>query len=51
MPSSEMHHRLALVRVNVREEHIAAIIRLERISDLGTTLTITSINANVVARP
>jgi hypothetical protein len=32
----------ALVRTNVSEEHIASIIRVERISELRTTLAVTS---------
>jgi hypothetical protein len=33
---------VALVRTNVSEEHIAFIIRMERISKLGTTLAVTN---------
>jgi hypothetical protein len=33
---------MALVRANVPEECIAYIIRMKRISDLGTTLAVTS---------
>jgi hypothetical protein len=32
----------ALVRTNVSEERIASIIKVERISELGTTLAATS---------
>jgi hypothetical protein len=42
MPSSRKLRRVALVRTDVSEEHIASIIRVTRISDLGTTLVITS---------
>jgi demethoxyubiquinone hydroxylase (CLK1/Coq7/Cat5 family) len=37
-----MLHRVALVRTDVSEEHIASIIRVTRIGELGTTLAITS---------
>jgi hypothetical protein len=46
MPSSGMLRRVAIVRTNVSEEHIASVIRLTRIDELGTTLAATS-NANV----
>jgi hypothetical protein len=41
MPSSRIWHCVALVRTDVSEEHIASIIRVERISELET-LVITS---------
>jgi hypothetical protein len=41
MPSSGMLHHLALVGTEVSEECIASIIRVKRISELGTTLTVT----------
>jgi hypothetical protein len=34
--------RVALVRTDVSEERIASIIRLIRISELGTTIAVTS---------
>jgi hypothetical protein len=37
-----MLRRVALVTTEVSEEHIASIIRVARIGELGTTLTITS---------
>jgi hypothetical protein len=46
MPSSGILHRVALVRTDVSEEHIASIIRVTRIGELGT-LAVTS-KANVV---
>jgi hypothetical protein len=36
-----MFRRVALVRTDVPEEFIASIFRVERISELGTTLTVT----------
>jgi hypothetical protein len=42
MPSSRMLRHVALVRTNVLEECIASIIRMTRISELGTVLTVTS---------
>jgi hypothetical protein len=42
MPSSEMLGRLALEGTDVAEEHIAYIIRFQRVSELGTTLAVTS---------
>jgi hypothetical protein len=42
MPSSAMLRRVALVRANVSEERSASIIRVERISELETTLVATS---------
>jgi hypothetical protein len=33
---------MALVKTNVSEEHIASIIRVRRIGELGTTLAITT---------
>jgi hypothetical protein len=37
-----MLHHVALVRTDVLEEHIASIIKVPRISELGTTLAVTS---------
>jgi hypothetical protein len=37
-----MCHRVALVRTDVSEEHIASVIKVERISELGTTLAVIS---------
>jgi hypothetical protein len=31
-----------VLRTDVSEEHIASIVRVEKISDLGTTLAVTS---------
>jgi predicted Zn-dependent protease with MMP-like domain len=42
MPSSGMLYRVALVRTNVSDESIASIIRIRIISELGTTLAVTS---------
>jgi hypothetical protein len=42
MPSSGMGRRVVLVRTDVSEERIASIIRVERISELGTALVVTS---------
>jgi hypothetical protein len=41
MPSSVMLRRMALVRTDVLEEHVASI-SVTRISELGTTLAVTS---------
>jgi hypothetical protein len=42
MLSPGMLRRVALVRTDVSEEHSASIIRVARISELGTKLAITS---------
>jgi hypothetical protein len=42
MASSGMLHHVALVRIDVSEELSAAFITVTRISELGTTLAITS---------
>jgi hypothetical protein len=42
MPSSGMLRRVALVRSDVSEELSASFIRVRRISELGTTLAVTS---------
>jgi hypothetical protein len=43
MPSSGMLNRVALVRTDGFEESIAFFVRVTRIGELGTTLTVTSI--------
>jgi hypothetical protein len=42
MPFSGMLHRVAFVRTDVSEEHIASIIRVTRFGELGTMLAVTS---------
>jgi hypothetical protein len=42
MASSGMLHRVALVRTNASEELNASFMRVTRISELGTTLAVTS---------
>jgi hypothetical protein len=42
MASSEMLHRVALVRTEVSEELSASFIKVTRIGELGTTLAVTS---------
>jgi hypothetical protein len=42
MPYSEMLRRVAFVTTDVSEEHSTSIIRVTRISELGTTLAVTS---------
>jgi hypothetical protein len=42
MPSSGMLRRVALVRTDVSGELCASIIRVTKISELGTTLAVTS---------
>jgi hypothetical protein len=42
MPSSGLLRHVAVVRTNVSEEHIAFIIRVTRIDELGTALAVTS---------
>jgi hypothetical protein len=42
MPSSGMLRRVALVRTDVSEECSSSIIRMTRIGELGSTLTLTS---------
>jgi hypothetical protein len=37
-----MFSRVALVRTDISEERIASIIRITRLSELGTTLAVTS---------
>jgi hypothetical protein len=44
-----MLHRVALVREDVSEEHIASIIGVTRIGELGTTLAVTS-NRNTLRK-
>jgi hypothetical protein len=42
MPSSGMLRRVGLVRTDVSEASIASIIRVKRVSELGTTLEVIS---------
>jgi hypothetical protein len=42
MLSSGMFHHEVLVRTDISEEHSTAIIRVTRIDELGTMLTVTS---------
>jgi hypothetical protein len=42
MPSSEMLHRLDLIKIDVSEERRTFIIRVTRIVELVRTLTVTS---------
>jgi hypothetical protein len=42
MPSSGVWHRVALVRTDVSEERIASIMRVTRISQPASALTLTS---------
>jgi hypothetical protein len=42
MASSGMLRRVAIVRVDVSEELSASFIRVTRIGELGTTLSVTS---------
>jgi hypothetical protein len=42
MPYSGILYRVVFVRTDVSEECIASIVRVTRISELGTTLAITS---------
>jgi hypothetical protein len=50
MPSSAMWHHVALVRTDVSKGHIAAIVRLTRINELGTTLVVTSDRSSLLPR-
>jgi hypothetical protein len=45
MSSYGMFRHVAFVRTDVSEEHIASIIRVETISEIGTTLAVTNIKA------
>jgi hypothetical protein len=42
MPSSGMLRRVALLRTDFLEERIVSIIRVQRISELGTAYAVTS---------
>jgi hypothetical protein len=42
MPSSRVLRRVAFVRTNVLEGHIASIVRVTRISELGTLAVISN---------
>jgi hypothetical protein len=44
MPSSEMWRHVGLVRNDVSEECVVSIFRMERISEPGTALAVTSGN-------
>jgi hypothetical protein len=53
MPSSGMWHQVGLVKIDISEKRIASVVRVEIISELGTTLAVTSklkhtLTANVV---
>jgi hypothetical protein len=48
MPCSGMCRRVVLVRTDVSEEHIASIIRVERIRELGTTSAVVRCGPNSV---
>jgi hypothetical protein len=48
MRSSETWRRLALVRTDVSEERIISIIRVERISEVVSTVLQLLVTANVV---
>jgi hypothetical protein len=51
-PSSGMWRRVGLVGTDVSEEHVRSILRVERISELGTKLEVSLIvNAIVVTNP
>jgi hypothetical protein len=41
MLPSDMLRRVALVRIDVSEEHITSIIRMARIGEQGATLAVT----------
>jgi hypothetical protein len=43
MAFSGIWRRVDVLRTDVSEEHIASIVRVEKISDLGTTLALTTI--------
>jgi hypothetical protein len=45
-----MVRRVALVRTDVSEERMASIIGVKRISELGTTLTITNNNQRTLRK-
>jgi hypothetical protein len=47
MPSSGMLSHVALVRIDVSDEPSASIIRVTRIGELGTMLTVTSNQCSV----
>jgi hypothetical protein len=49
MPSSRILRRVGLVIIDVSEEHIASIIKVARIGELGTTLAVTR-NRNTLER-
>jgi hypothetical protein len=42
MPSSGMLRHVALVRIDVSEEHITSIIRVTTISELGTLVLVSN---------
>jgi hypothetical protein len=49
MPSFVMLCRVALVITDVSEEHIPSIIRVTRISELGTMLSVTNSNYDSIS--
>jgi hypothetical protein len=50
LASSGILSRVALVITDVSEEHSASIIRVTRISELGTTLAVTSVLTRATPR-
>jgi hypothetical protein len=48
MPSSELLHRVALVRTDFSEEHIASTIRVTGIAELATDARCGMINISIL---